>query len=87
VSADEPAASTPVADLSFEQALGELEAIVDRLDRGEIPLEQSIAAYERGTALRRHCEQKLAEARLRVERLVEGEGGEVSSAALDPEAS
>jgi exodeoxyribonuclease VII small subunit len=87
VSADEPAASTPVAALSFEQALGELEAIVDRLDRGEIPLEQSIAAYERGTALRRHCEQKLAEARLRVERLVEDEGGEVSSAALDPEAS
>ncbi len=87
MSADEPAASTPVAELSFEQALGELEAIVDRLDRGEIPLEQSIAAYERGTALRRHCEQKLAEARLRVERLVENEGGEVSSAALDPEAS
>ncbi len=87
MSADEPAASTPVAELSFEQALGELEAIVDRLDRGEIPLEQSIAAYERGTALRRHCEQKLAEARLRVERLVEDEGGEVSSAALDPEAS
>ncbi len=79
----------PVAELSFEQALGELEAIVDRLDRGEIPLEQSIEAYERGTALRRHCEQKLAEARLRVERLVEGEGegGAVTAEPLDPEAS
>jgi len=84
MSGDE-AAPTPVAELSFEQALGELEAIVDRLDRGEIPLEQSIAAYERGTALRRHCESKLAEARLRVERLVEGEDGAVSTEPLDPE--
>jgi exodeoxyribonuclease VII small subunit len=87
VTADEPATSAPVAELSFEQALGELEAIVDRLDRGEIPLEQSIAAYERGTQLRRHCERQLAEARLRVERLVEGQDGEVSGEALDPEAS
>ncbi len=78
---------TPVEQLSFEDALGELEAIVDRLDRGDVPLEQSIEAYERGTALRRHCERKLAEARLRVERLVEGEGGEVGTEPLDPEAS
>jgi len=83
----EAAAPTPVAELSFEQALAELEAIVDRLDRGEIPLEQSIEAYERGTALRRHCEQKLAHARLRVERLVEGEDGTVGTEPLDPEAS
>ena len=83
----EAAAPTPVAELSFEQALAELEAIVDRLDRGEIPLEQSIKAYERGTALRRHCEQKLAHARLRVERLVEGEDGTVGTEPLDPEAS
>lgn len=80
------AAPAPVAELSFEQALAELEAIVDRLDRGEIPLEQSIEAYERGTALRRHCEQKLAHARLRVERLVEGEDGTVGTEPLDPEA-
>jgi exodeoxyribonuclease VII small subunit len=80
-------APTPVAELSFEQALAELEAIVDRLDRGEIPLEQSIEAYERGTALRRHCEQKLSQARLRVERLVEGEDGTVGTEPLDPEAS
>jgi len=78
---------TPVEKLSFEDALGELEAIVDGLDRGEIPLEQSIKAYERGTALRRHCEGKLAEARLRVERLVEGEDGAVATEPLDPEAS
>ncbi|NBC96479.1 MAG: exodeoxyribonuclease VII small subunit [Deinococcus-Thermus bacterium] len=83
----EATAPTAVAELSFEQALAELETIVDRLDRGEIPLEQSIEAYERGTALRRHCEQKLAEARLRVERLVEGEDGAVATEPLDPEAS
>ena len=77
----------PVEKLSFEEALGELEAIVDRLDRGEIPLEQSIKAYERGTALRRHCEGKLAEARLRVERLVEGDDGAVTTEPLDPEGS
>jgi exodeoxyribonuclease VII small subunit len=79
------AASAPVEELSFEQALAELEAIVDRLDRGEVPLEQSIEAYERGTALRRHCERKLSEARLRVERLVENENGGMGTEPLDPE--
>jgi exodeoxyribonuclease VII small subunit len=83
----EATAPTPVAKLSFEEALAELETIVDRLDRGEIPLEHSIEAYERGTALRRHCEQKLAQARLRVERLVEGEDGALAAEPLDPEAS
>lgn len=82
-----PTAPTPVTELSFEEALGELEAIVDRLDRGEIPLEQSIAAYERGTALRRHCEQKLAEARMRVERLVDDGSGGMTTEPLDADAS
>jgi len=81
-----PTAPTPVTELSFEEALGELEAIVDRLDRGEIPLEQSIAAYERGTALRRHCEQKLAEARMRVERLVDDGSGGMTTEPLDADA-
>ncbi len=77
----------PVDALSFEDALAELEAIVDRLDRGEVPLEQSIAAYERGTTLRRHCEKKLSEARLRVERLVADDAGATTSEPLDAEAS
>jgi exodeoxyribonuclease VII small subunit len=46
-----------------------LESIVQRLERGQLDLEASIAAYERGTALRRHCATKLEEARLRVERI------------------
>lgn len=83
----EPTQARPVDALSFEEAVAELEAIVDRLDRGEIPLEDSIAAYERGTELRRHCERKLDEARLRVERLVDDGAGRVSTAPLDPEGS
>lgn len=55
--------------LSFEQALAELEAIVRRLESGEASLEQSIEDYARGTALKTHCQQKLEEARLKVEKL------------------
>lgn len=77
----------PVDELSFEEAMAELEAIVDRLDRGEIPLEASIAAYERGTRLRRHCEQKLNAARLRVDRLVTDGDGPPTAEPLDREAS
>lgn len=77
----------PVDELSFEEAMAELEAIVDRLDRGEIPLEASIAAYERGTRLRRHCERKLGEAKLRVDRLVADGDGPPTAEPLDREAS
>lgn len=61
--------------MSFEQALAELEAIVRRLESGEAPLEQSIEEYARGTALREHCQKKLEEARLKVEKLSRGSGG------------
>lgn len=73
----EPAIET----LSFEAALAELEAIVQRLERGQLDLEASIAAYERGTALRRHCATKLEEARLRVEKITFDKNGK---AALEP---
>ena len=63
------AAEPAIETLSFEAALAELEAIVQRLERGQLDLEASIAAYERGTALRRHCATKLEEARLRVEKI------------------
>lgn len=56
-------------DISFEDALRELETIVTGLENGDIPLEQSIASYERGTKLKKHCEAKLSEARLRVEKI------------------
>ena len=61
-----------VAVMSFEDALAELERIVKELEQGELDLDAAIGAYERGTALRRHCEAKLKEARLRVERITLG---------------
>ncbi|MCB9944419.1 MAG: exodeoxyribonuclease VII small subunit [Geminicoccaceae bacterium] len=70
---------------TFEQALQELEAIVQKLERGQLDLESSIAAYERGTELRRRCEVKLGEARLRVEKLTfDREGQPAGSEPFDP---
>ncbi|MDB5419178.1 MAG: xseB [Phenylobacterium sp.] len=65
-----------IASLSFEQALAELEQIVARLESGQAPLEDSIRLYERGAALKAHCEQRLEAARLRVEKIVVGAGGQ-----------
>jgi len=65
----------PVASLSFEEALAELEAIVKDLEGGKGLLEQAVAAYERGAALKRHCEAKLAEAEAKVQAIVAGPDG------------
>ena len=64
-----------ITAMTFEQALSELEQIVARLESGQAPLEDSIRMYERGAALKAHCEQKLQAARLRVEKIVVGPGG------------
>ncbi|MER2604556.1 MAG: exodeoxyribonuclease VII small subunit [Siculibacillus sp.] len=55
--------------LTFEKALAELETIVARLERGDVPLEDSIAAYERGEALKAHCARLLSVAEARVEKI------------------
>jgi exodeoxyribonuclease VII small subunit len=68
-------APKPIEDLSFENALRELEAIVARLEQGEVDLEDSIALYERGQALKSHCEKKLKSAEGRLEKIVLGAGG------------
>lgn len=68
-------AHSDIASLSFEKALEELESIVKRLEAGEVELEQSIAIYERGAALKAHCEKKLKDAELKVEKIVLGEDG------------
>lgn len=65
-------AEKPIKAMSFEEALAELEGVVDRLESGDVPLEQSIALYERGEALRKHCEDRLKAAELRVEKIVGG---------------
>lgn len=65
--------------MSFEKALAELEGIVEKLERGDVPLEQSIAIYERGALLKSHCETRLKSAELKVEQIVQGAGGKVST--------
>jgi exodeoxyribonuclease VII small subunit len=73
----EPVPPAPdISSLSFEQALEQLELIVAELESGQTPLERSIEIYERGAALRAHCEARLASARLRVEKIVVGPQGE-----------
>jgi exodeoxyribonuclease VII small subunit len=57
---------TPVQELAFEDALAELEGIVVELERGDIPLEQTVARFERGVALSRRCEDRLNEAGARL---------------------
>ena len=76
-----PPAASPapdVATLSFEDALAELERIVRGLEGGQQRLDDAIAAYERGTRLRRHCEARLAEAEARVQTIVAGADGSLS---------
>jgi exodeoxyribonuclease VII small subunit len=68
-----------VASMSFEDALAELEQIVRRLEAGQVKLDDAILCYERGTQLKRHCEQKLNEAQQRVDRIVVGPDGVVSA--------
>lgn len=64
-------AEAEIAALSFEQGLAELEAIVSRLEQGNIPLEESITCYERGEALKKHCDALLKKAESRVERITQ----------------
>lgn len=73
-----------VTALSFEAALKELEDIVSRLEKGQVELEDSIKIYERGTALKAHCEAKLKDAEARVQKLVVGPAGPQGAEPLDP---
>lgn len=71
-----------IAALSFEDALAELEAIVRNLEQGEGKLDEAIDAYERGAALKRHCEAKLKEAQARIDRIVVADDGAVATEPL-----
>src|SRR6478752_7668401 len=73
-----------VAGLTFDQALEELQATVAQLEAGGQPLEESILMYERGVALHEHCARLLADAELRVKRLVERAGGALEAIAVEP---
>jgi exodeoxyribonuclease VII small subunit len=80
-------AETPTTDvktLSFEKALAELEQIVQKLERGDVALEESVAIYERGEALKRRCEELLRQAEARVEKItLDAAGKPTGSEPLD----
>lgn len=76
------AAASDIDTFSFEKALAELEQIVSQLERGDIPLADSIAAYERGEALKNRCEKLLKDAELKVEKIRLGPDGK--PAGLEP---
>jgi len=78
-----PAAHADVAQMPFEDALAELEKIVRALESGQQKLEDAISAYERGAALRRHCEAKLAEAEARVAAIVQRADGTLGSKPIE----
>ena len=65
----------PVDKMTFEEALAELDGIVRQLETGDVELEKSIAIYERGAALKAHCEGRLKSAELKVEQIVQGTNG------------
>ena len=71
--------------LTFEEALGELEDIVRSLESGSGKLEEAITAAERGAKLKAHCERKLQEARLRVDKIVLGADGSPRTEPMDGE--
>ena len=68
-----------IESLTFEQALAELEQIVAKLESGQAPLDDSIQMYERGAALKAHCEARLEAARLKVEQIVQRAGGAIGA--------
>jgi len=64
-----------ISEMSFEQALRELESVVRRLESGDVPLDESIDLYERGEQLRKACQSRLDAAQARIEKIVAGSDG------------
>jgi len=75
---------TTVAD--FEKALNELEDLVRKLEQGELSLEQSLSAFERGVKLTRECQSALRNAEQRVQQLMQRENGDIETRPFNPEA-
>lgn len=68
-----------IEDMSFEEALKELENSVKKIDQGNESLDASIEAFERGTLLKAHCEKKLQEAKLKIEKIVQKSDGSIEA--------
>lgn len=75
--------SPAVSTLSFEAAMAELETIVRDMESGKVNLEESITAYERGMALKAHCEAKLQDAKMKIDKIVVGSNGALTTEPLD----
>jgi exodeoxyribonuclease VII small subunit len=75
--------SADIKKMSFEQALEELKAIVERLEQGDGKLDEAIDAYDRGAALKRHCEDKLREAKVKIEKISLGADGAPATEPFD----
>ena len=78
--------NSDIGQMAFERAIEELESIVKRLEEGKVPLEESVAIYERGEVLKRRCEDLLRQAEARVEKITLDAGGKpIGSEPLDLE--
>jgi exodeoxyribonuclease VII small subunit len=73
----------PVTEMSFEEAMAALEQVVGQLERGDVALEASIALYERGAALKAHCEAKLKDAEEKVELIRAAEGRAIGATPVE----
>lgn len=82
---DSPAIADDIKLMSFEAALRELEGIVGKLESGQAPLAESIAIYERGEALKAHCEALLKQAEMRIEKITLRNGQATGTEPLDPQ--
>lgn len=71
-----------IENMSFEDALSELEDIIKQIETGQATLEESIKSFERGALLRSHCNKKLSEAKLKIEKIVQNAAGEVTTEAM-----
>ena len=74
-----------IKDLTFEAALKALEEIVSQLDAGSIDLDKAVEAYEKGAKLKHHCEKKLKEAQLRIEKIEVDKNGDITTKVMDTE--
>ncbi|NVN10264.1 MULTISPECIES: exodeoxyribonuclease VII small subunit [Nguyenibacter] len=72
-----------LSKLSFEDALAQLEEIVRQLEGGQLRLQDAIASYERGAALRRHCDSKLSEAEARIQAIIQRADGTLETSSMD----
>jgi len=69
--------------MTFEDAMDELETIVNALDKGDVSLDEAIAAYDRGSVLKDHCEKRLNQAKMKVETIQSEENGELKTDKID----